>query len=96
MIVNTIKIRYSRHSTRLSPDFLDEAPVAIPPAMSEPEVLATPIMSEPEIVAAPAAGPIFAPEPEVEAEPAPEAEPVFAAAPVYEALAEAAEPESIR
>jgi len=77
-------------------DFLDEAPVAIPPAMSEPEVLAAPIMSEPEIVAAPAAEPIFAPEPEVEAEPAPEAEPVFAAAPVYEALAEAAEPESIR
>lgn len=64
-------------SQRKPPDFLDEGPVAIPPAMSEPEVVAAPVMSEPEILAMPA------PEP-------------ASAAPVYEALAEAAEPESIR
>jgi hypothetical protein len=78
-----------------SSDFLDEAPVTLPPEMSEPEILAAP--SDPDF---PAAEPVFAPE----SEPivlAPEPEPVFApapetAAPVYEALAEAAEPESIR
>ena len=48
--------------------------------MSEPEVVAAPSISEPEILAMPAPEPA-APEP---------------AAPVYEALAEAAEPESIR
>ena len=53
----------------------------MPPADSEPEILAAPVMSEPEIV--PSAVPTAVPT-------------AVAAAPVYEALAEAAEPESIR